>query len=47
MGKSPGCSKDQGLNRGAWTVLEDQKLRDYIKTHGEGKWRNIPKEAGK
>jgi len=34
MGKSPGCSKDQGLN-------------DYIKTHGEGKWGKIPKEAGK
>ncbi|XP_059454942.1 transcription factor MYB1-like [Corylus avellana] len=45
MGKSPGCSKE-GLNRGAWTALEDQKLKDYIKTHGEGKWRNIPKEAG-
>lgn len=34
------------MNRGAWTALEDKTLRDYIKTHGEGKWRNIPKQAG-
>lgn len=45
MGKSPGCSKEE-MNRGAWTAVEDQKLKDYIKTHGEGKWRRIPKEAG-
>ncbi|XP_060961453.1 transcription factor MYB123-like [Cannabis sativa] len=45
MGRSPCCSK-KGLNKGAWTVLEDQILTDYIKTHGEGKWRNLPKQAG-
>lgn len=45
MGRSPCCSKE-GLNKGAWTALEDQILTDYIKTHGEGKWRRIPKEAG-
>ncbi|KAF4375772.1 hypothetical protein F8388_014494 [Cannabis sativa] len=44
MGRSPCCSK-KGLNKGAWTVLEDQILTDYIKTHGEGKWRNLPKQA--
>ncbi|XP_030448556.1 transcription factor MYB123-like [Syzygium oleosum] len=45
MGRSPCCTKE-GLNRGAWTVLEDLILTDYIKAHGEGKWRNIPKESG-
>ncbi|RVW52252.1 Anthocyanin regulatory C1 protein [Vitis vinifera] len=41
MGRAPCCSKE-GLNRGAWTALEDKILSDYIKVHGEGKWRNIP-----
>ncbi|CAL8996034.1 unnamed protein product [Prunus brigantina] len=45
MGRTPCCSK-VGLNRGAWTALEDRTLTDYIRTHGEGKWRKIPKEAG-
>ncbi|KAF8040619.1 hypothetical protein BT93_B2747 [Corymbia citriodora subsp. variegata] len=46
MGRSPCCSKEEGLNRGAWTADEDKILKDYIKGHGEGKWRNIPKRAG-
>lgn len=46
MGRSPCCSKE-GLNRGAWTALEDKILTAYIKAHGEGKWRNLPKRAGK
>lgn len=45
MGRSPCCSKE-GLNRGAWTALEDKILTDYIKVHGEGRWRNLPKKAG-
>ncbi|XP_043705230.1 transcription factor MYB1-like [Telopea speciosissima] len=45
MGRSPCCSKE-GLNRGAWTALEDKILKDFIKIHGEGKWRNLPKKAG-
>ncbi|PPS13878.1 hypothetical protein GOBAR_AA06708 [Gossypium barbadense] len=45
MGRSPCCSKE-GLNRGAWTALEDKILKDYIKVHGEGRWRNLPKRAG-
>ncbi|KAE7999052.1 hypothetical protein FH972_003536 [Carpinus fangiana] len=45
MGRSPCCSKE-GLNRGAWTAMEDKVLTEYIKTHGEGKWRNLPKRAG-
>ncbi|XVE97754.1 hypothetical protein REPUB_Repub03eG0046000 [Reevesia pubescens] len=45
MGRSPCCSKE-GLNRGAWTAWEDKILAAYIKAHGEGKWRNLPKRAG-
>ncbi|CAK9177883.1 unnamed protein product [Ilex paraguariensis] len=45
MGRSPCCSKD-GMNRGAWTAKEDKILIEYIKVHGEGKWRNLPKRAG-
>ncbi|XP_010261929.1 PREDICTED: myb-related protein Myb4 [Nelumbo nucifera] len=45
MGRSPCCAKE-GLNRGAWTALEDKILTDYIKVHGEGRWRNLPKKAG-
>lgn len=45
MGRSPCCSKE-GMNRGAWTVMEDKILTSYIKAHGEGKWRNLPKRAG-
>ncbi|CAM8919725.1 unnamed protein product [Rhodiola kirilowii] len=45
MGRSPCCSKE-GLNKGAWTAQEDEILRDYIKVHGEGGWRNLPKKAG-
>ncbi|XP_030530441.1 transcription factor MYB123-like [Rhodamnia argentea] len=46
MGRSPCCSKEEGLNRGAWTAHEDKMLTDYIKLHGEGKWRNISRKAG-
>lgn len=46
MGRSPCCAKE-GLNRGAWTAMEDRTLTEYITTHGEGKWRNLPKRAGK
>ncbi|CAM8969910.1 unnamed protein product [Rhodiola kirilowii] len=45
MGRSPCCAKI-GLNRGAWTVLEDTTLTDYIQIHGEGKWKQLPKNAG-
>ncbi|PON35761.1 MYB transcription factor [Parasponia andersonii] len=45
MGRSPCCSKE-GLNRGAWTAMEDKILTEYIKIHGEGKWRSLPKRAG-
>ncbi|KAF6149382.1 hypothetical protein GIB67_016920 [Kingdonia uniflora] len=45
MGRRPCCSKD-GLNRGAWTALEDRTLEEYIQIHGQGSWRNLPIEAG-
>ena len=45
MGRSPCCSKE-GLNRGAWTAAEDKMLTEYVKIHGEGRWRNLPKRAG-
>ncbi|KAK6927233.1 SANT/Myb domain [Dillenia turbinata] len=45
MGRRPCCSKE-GLNRGAWTSYEDQLLMEYIRKHGEGKWRNVPEKAG-
>ena len=43
--RKPCCDK-QGNNRGAWSAQEDQKLIEYIKTHGEGCWRSIPEAAG-
>ncbi|XP_010264424.1 PREDICTED: transcription factor TT2-like [Nelumbo nucifera] len=45
MGRRPCCSKD-GLNKGAWSAQEDEVLMDYIKFHGEGKWRGLPSKAG-
>ncbi|KAJ4962374.1 hypothetical protein NE237_022313 [Protea cynaroides] len=45
MGRSPCCSK-KGLNRGAWSAQEDQLLTVYIKIHGKGRWRDLPKSAG-
>ncbi|KAH9615133.1 hypothetical protein KSS87_007235 [Heliosperma pusillum] len=45
MGRSPCCVKE-GLNKGAWTEMEDNILIEYIKAHGEGRWRSLPKRAG-
>ncbi|VVA10256.1 PREDICTED: mRNAion [Prunus dulcis] len=45
MGRSACCAKE-GLNKGAWTAHEDKVLSEYIKLHGEGRWRNLPKKAG-
>lgn len=44
-GRKPCCSKE-GMNRGAWTALEDKILVSYIKTHGERKWRSLAERAG-
>ncbi|GLJ47513.1 hypothetical protein SUGI_1003130 [Cryptomeria japonica] len=46
MGRTPCCSEHSRLNRGAWTAQEDYILAQYIKIHGEGGWRSIPKKAG-
>ncbi|RWW38985.1 hypothetical protein BHE74_00055724 [Ensete ventricosum] len=43
--RSPCCEKAH-TNRGAWTKEEDQLLIAYIKAHGEGCWRSLPKAAG-
>ncbi|XP_057424181.1 transcription factor MYB17-like [Lotus japonicus] len=45
MGKAPCCEK-HGVRRGAWTPEEDEALADYIKKHGHGSWRSLPKHAG-
>ncbi|KAG2718000.1 hypothetical protein I3760_03G200800 [Carya illinoinensis] len=45
MGERPCCIKE-GLNRGAWSAREDNILINYIKAHGEGKWRDVPERAG-
>ncbi|KAI9122929.1 hypothetical protein K1719_005818 [Acacia pycnantha] len=45
MGRKPCCDKE-GVNRGTWSVIEDGILSNFIKLHGEGKWRGVPKRAG-
>ncbi|KAJ4871607.1 Transcription repressor MYB4 [Raphanus sativus] len=45
MGRSPCCEKAH-TNKGAWTKEEDERLTAYIKAHGEGCWRSLPKAAG-
>ncbi|XP_041004096.1 transcription factor MYB1-like [Juglans microcarpa x Juglans regia] len=45
MGRRP-CCAEEGLNRGAWTAWEDKILINFVKVHGEGKWRDLPQRAG-
>ena len=45
MGRSPSCDEN-GLKKGPWTPEEDQKLVHYIKQHGHGSWRALPRFAG-
>ncbi|XP_022773827.1 myb-related protein 308-like [Durio zibethinus] len=45
MGRSPCCEKEH-TNKGSWTKEEDERLINYIKAHGEGCWRSLPKAAG-
>ncbi|KAG6388856.1 hypothetical protein SASPL_150292 [Salvia splendens] len=45
MGRSPCCEKAH-TNKGAWTKEEDQRLISYIRAHGDGCWRSLPKAAG-
>lgn len=48
MGRAPVTSKGTGggLNKGPWTEEEDAILTAFIKAHGEGNWRTLPKLAG-
>ncbi|WOL04345.1 transcription repressor MYB5-like [Canna indica] len=34
------------LNKGAWTAEEDQKLVEYVVSHGDKKWKTVPFKAG-
>jgi len=45
MGRSPCCEKAH-TNRGAWTKEEDERLVAYVRAHGEGCWRSLPRAAG-
>nr|APZ74341.1 MYB16 transcription factor [Fagopyrum tataricum] len=45
MGRSPCCEKEH-TNKGAWSKEEDERLINYINSHGEGSWRSLPKHAG-
>ncbi|CAA7399665.1 unnamed protein product [Spirodela intermedia] len=45
MGRSPCCEKGH-TNKGTWTKEEDDRLVAYIRGHGEGCWRLLPKAAG-
>ncbi|XP_072997550.1 transcription factor MYB11-like isoform X1 [Typha latifolia] len=45
MGRAPCCEK-VGLKKGRWSTDEDEILVKYIKEHGEGSWRSLPKNAG-
>ena len=40
------CRDKQDTNKGAWSNIEDEKLINYIRTHGEGCWRTLPQAAG-
>ncbi|KAF8034717.1 hypothetical protein BT93_C0893 [Corymbia citriodora subsp. variegata] len=44
MGRQPCCEK-VGLKKGPWTAEEDQKLINFILTHGQCCWRAVPKLA--
>ncbi|ESQ43054.1 hypothetical protein EUTSA_v10014125mg [Eutrema salsugineum] len=45
MSKSS-SSEENEVKKGPWTPEEDEKLISYIQTHGPGKWRTLPKNAG-
>ncbi|CAI0558866.1 unnamed protein product [Linum tenue] len=45
MVRAPCCAK-MGLNRGPWTLEEDQILTSYIQKYGHSNWRALPKLAG-
>ncbi|KAH9316302.1 hypothetical protein KI387_024929, partial [Taxus chinensis] len=40
------CCSDLGLNKGPWTPHEDLLLKNYVQTHGEGRWSIVPQKTG-
>ncbi|XP_028807452.1 transcription factor MYB26-like [Neltuma alba] len=45
MGHHSCCNK-QKVKRGLWSPEEDEKLINYITTHGHGCWSSVPRLAG-
>ncbi|KAG8055675.1 hypothetical protein GUJ93_ZPchr0001g30656 [Zizania palustris] len=45
MGHHSCCNK-QKVRRGLWSPEEDEKLVQYISTHGHGCWSSVPRQAG-
>ncbi|XP_043690869.1 transcription factor MYB101-like [Telopea speciosissima] len=39
-------SSSGSLKKGPWTAAEDAILMEYVKTHGEGNWNAVQKNAG-
>ena len=44
MERSPRVKNE--VNRRSWSDKEDKILENYIKAHGEGRWKDLPKKAG-
>ncbi|XP_071711709.1 transcription factor MYB61-like [Rutidosis leptorrhynchoides] len=40
------CCNKQKVKRGLWSPEEDEKLINYISSHGHGCWSSVPKLAG-
>ncbi|KAK8930519.1 Transcription factor MYB86 [Platanthera zijinensis] len=40
------CCNQQKVKRGLWSPEEDEKLVNYITTHGYGCWSEVPGKAG-
>lgn len=41
------CEKPKKKHRkGLWSPDEDQRLRDYVLTHGHASWTSVPINAG-
>ncbi|GMP67037.1 hypothetical protein CsSME_00027160 [Camellia sinensis var. sinensis] len=45
MVRTPSFDKN-GMKKGAWSPVEDNKLRAYIHRYGHWNWRELPKYAG-
>lgn len=40
------CCEKRGMNKGAWSKQEDQRLLQYVQMHGEGRWGSVARAAG-